>query len=1449
MQRISREIAADQALFGVLVGSAGKFLIDNEGDVVAVGSVKAPSFCIGDDCKSSWAAVATGSPVVQLQSATPGTAQDGHLNISGTIRGTQLCLGGECKTTWSEIAGTSVSLQGSYPGTADAGNFHVSGSGRVGTDLAVIGTTTLGAAGGSSTVLNAVGSNFYLNGEGNIQLRVGTAGAATTEKFSLNNGANAEIFSLDETGALDVAGGIVAGTGNVQIVNATGKINNISSTTFANLSGSNLTTLNATQLTTGTVNAARLPSTMTQATTFTGVPTGTGVLQGSLIANPASATANYALLGVAAAGDVAAAGRLCIGSDCRSAWPAGILLQDSLPGTAQTGNFHITGGAVLDGALSSATLNVAGGITAGSGSVGIIDSTGKIPELSSTYLANLSGANLTSLNAANLTGDAAADQALFGVLVGSAGKFLIDNEGDVVAVGSVKAPSLCMGDDCKSRWSDVTAGTVLLSSTRPGSQQDGHINITGDVRSGALITTEYIASLGPIGWGPIGGPAGSLQWNESTVQMGAYSNNDVHIITGGDQPRVQIQHATGNVGIGSAPSPDYRLNVGGTLNATRICINGDCQTAWPAGGAVGNFVPLRASAPTTADAGHFYISGSGRIGDALQVDSTGATALDVAGGIVAGTGNIQIVNAAGKIPVLSATTLANLTGSNLTNLNASQLAAGTVNAARLPSTMTQATTFTGVPTGTGVLQGSLIANPASATANYALLGCRSAWPAAGVPSVALLDALPGTAQTGHFNISGSGVFGNAASARQIIASGTAGFGRLTYNETTGKVQLQDSSYANDGSDGLTLDGSNLHVVGALSATSLDIAGGIQAGSGNVAIIDGSGKIPGISSTYFTSLSGANLTELNASNISTGAINIARIPNTVAKLAFPAKFTGSASAAWDYATLVANPAYADEDDALIAAGMGTSASSNAVFRVDKEGDVTAASSLSAPMVQGTRLCISDSCIDGWSEIPGGGGGGGGSFVPLRASAPSTADTGHFYISGSGRIGSTLQVNSTAASALDVGGGINAGTGNVGIIDASGKIPAISSTYFASTALNASDLSSGTVAAARLPSTVILEGESGSTLTNLNASNLASGTVSAARLPTSITQATTFTALPGGDTWSGFTPSVAINPRSDITNSGWPLLRVGMNDAAIFTVLGSGSVSVSGGIFAGTSSGTGVQIVNGSGKIPEISSTYFSSVSGANLTNLNAANLTGTIDAARLPTLTNLNASNLASGTVSAARLPTSITQATTFAATPSGAGVLQGALAVNPASAGSDRILFGVAVNGVSKLKVDAEGDVEAASSLKAPSLCLGSDCRTSWPSGGSSNAVSLQSGGLTAQTGGLSVTGEGRFGSISVDDLVVSNSFSAPTIETDGEFFWKGGPLISGTREVVNSEPSTTGSAMARCQSGYLLTGGGCMCNGPLKATWPSSDVAEAWQCVGTCSRITAYAICLKKTQ
>jgi hypothetical protein len=59
------------------------------------------------------------------------------------------------------------------------------------------------------------------------------------------------------------------------------------------------------------------------------------------------------------------------------------------------------------------------------------------------------------------------------------------------------------------------------------------------------------------------------------------------------------------------------------------------------------------------------------------------------------------------------------------------------------------------------------------------------------------------------------------------------------------------------------------------ATAIDVDGGITAGSGNVGIVDTTGKIPAISSTFFASLSGANLTGIPETAIADGSI-LARV---------------------------------------------------------------------------------------------------------------------------------------------------------------------------------------------------------------------------------------------------------------------------------------------------------------------------------------------------------------------------------------------------------------------------------------------------------------------------------------------------------------------------------------------------------------------------------------------
>ena len=59
------------------------------------------------------------------------------------------------------------------------------------------------------------------------------------------------------------------------------------------------------------------------------------------------------------------------------------------------------------------------------------------------------------------------------------------------------------------------------------------------------------------------------------------------------------------------------------------------------------------------------------------------------------------------------------------------------------------------------------------------------------------------------------------------------------------------------------------------ASALDVGGGINTGTGNVALVGTDGRINGpLSSTNIDDLSGANLTGLSASNISSGTLGVA-----------------------------------------------------------------------------------------------------------------------------------------------------------------------------------------------------------------------------------------------------------------------------------------------------------------------------------------------------------------------------------------------------------------------------------------------------------------------------------------------------------------------------------------------------------------------------------------------
>ena len=70
-------------------------------------------------------------------------------------------------------------------------------------------------------------------------------------------------------------------------------------------------------------------------------------------------------------------------------------------------------------------------------------------------------------------------------------------------------------------------------------------------------------------------------------------------------------------------------------------------------------------------------------------------------------------------------------------------------------------------------------------------------------------------------------------------------------------------------------------IGSTATDALDVSGGAQFGSGDVALVGTDGKLNGpLSTTILDDLSGVNLTSLNASNLGSGTVPIARLPTNV-----------------------------------------------------------------------------------------------------------------------------------------------------------------------------------------------------------------------------------------------------------------------------------------------------------------------------------------------------------------------------------------------------------------------------------------------------------------------------------------------------------------------------------------------------------------------------------------
>lgn len=133
-----------------------------------------------------------------------------------------------------------------------------------------------------------------------------------------------------------------------------------------------------------------------------------------------------------------------------------------------------------------------------------------------------------------------------------------------------------------------------------------------------------------------------------------------------------------------------------------------------------------------------------------------------------------------------------------------------------------------------------------------------------------LMILPSAAQITISNFSSSVP---VATLNSILNTISANALNRTGGTITGNISV-NSGVTIDGVDvSAQLGGSGTPQFSKISTTSTasdsaDFAGGINAGTGNVGIVDTTGKIPAINGTYFSSLSGSLLTGLSFSQLST-----------------------------------------------------------------------------------------------------------------------------------------------------------------------------------------------------------------------------------------------------------------------------------------------------------------------------------------------------------------------------------------------------------------------------------------------------------------------------------------------------------------------------------------------------------------------------------------------------
>ncbi len=846
---------------------------------------------------------------------------------------------------------------------------------------------------------------------------------------------------------------------------------------------------------------------------------------------------------------------------------------------------------------------------------------------------------------------------------------------------------------------DSTPNSLLTVGTGDAFQVDnnGNVSTTGSLTVTGLSTFNNSLVAGATATGTVSNTEPTPRTNVTNVitTTAVFANNDVIFINNAGQDyytRVVSGGGTTNLVVSPAVSYDasatvtkYQVqNIGATATNYSSQTNRFFQGYFLGGVVIGagsttisdGNIDSTTTLHLQQNGGALEIGGTLSVAGAITGDGSGLTNINgaqitsgsiadtslssnvtLAGNSFNGANQLVQLNGSGALPVLSGTNLTNLSGSNITT--------GTLSDSILSSNVTLAgNTFNGASQLLRLNAGGKVDDSLLST-NITVLGNSFN----GINQLVQLNgsgALPALSGSNLTNLNASN-----------IATGTIGDTRLsgnvtlagnTFNGINQLVQL-------NGSGSLpVISGANLTNLNATNITSgtldnarlnssVTTAGNVFNGVSQLVQLNASGQLP--------ALSAVNLTNLNASNIASGTLSDSRLSGNV---------TLAGNSFNGISQLLQLNTSGKVDDSLLSTNITAQGNTfngiNQLVQLNASGALPALSGANLTSINGSNISsgtINNSRLSASVTLAGNSFNGVSQLVQLNASGalPALSGANLTSLSASNITSGTLD-NARLNTNVTTAGNTFNGVSQLVQLNASGQLPALSGVNL--TNINASNIASGTLSDTRLSGNVTLAGNSfngvsqlvqlnasgalpvlsGVNLTNLNASNISSGTLDNARLTSSVTLA--------GNTFNGVSQLVQLN-----ASGALPSLNAANLTSLNATSIASGTLSdtrLSGNVTLAGNSFNGVsQLVqlNASGALPVLS--------GVNLTNLNASNISsGTLDNARLTSsvtlagntfngvsqlvqlnasgalpslsginLTSLNASNIASGTLNDGRL--------------------------------------------------------------------------------------------------------------------------------------------------------------------------------------------------------------------